>query len=99
MNWLTILLIMISIAILVIVAFIYKNKDDCQKEKYETISKEKIKLKMVAYNVLFGLWCRPESVGKMVRPYKFDIICLCLINIEKPFFVSFTNYFVIHLCK
>ena len=74
MVWLTIVLIMISIAILVIVGLIYKKKNKgCEKETYET---DKVKLKMVAYNVLFGLWCRPESVGKMLRPYKFDIICL-----------------------
>lgn len=43
MNWLTIILIIISIAILVIVGLIYKNKDDCYREKNKRKHKESMK--------------------------------------------------------
>ena len=33
------------------------------------------KIRFATYNVLFGLWAKPESVGKMFKPYNLDVIC------------------------
>jgi len=35
----------------------------------------KTKIRFATYNVLFGLWAKPESVGKMFKPYNLDVIC------------------------
>jgi endonuclease/exonuclease/phosphatase family metal-dependent hydrolase len=34
------------------------------------------KIRFATYNVLFGLWSKPESVGKMFKQYDLDVICL-----------------------
>lgn len=31
-------------------------------------------VRLAAYNVLFGIWAEPESVGEMFKPYDLDII-------------------------
>jgi endonuclease/exonuclease/phosphatase family metal-dependent hydrolase len=34
-----------------------------------------VKVRIAAYNVLFGNWGTPKRIGEMFKPYNFDIIC------------------------
>ena len=36
---------------------------------------EQFSIKFAAYNVLFGLWGAPESIGEKLKKYNLDIIC------------------------
>jgi len=36
---------------------------------------KKTQIRFAAYNVLFGLWAQPESIGQMFKPYNLDVIC------------------------
>ena len=36
---------------------------------------EQFSIKFAAYNVLFGLWGVPESIGEKLKKYNLDIIC------------------------
>ena len=35
---------------------------------------EKIRVRIAAYNVLFGIWAKPERVGDLFKPYNLDVI-------------------------
>ena len=35
----------------------------------------KTKIRFAAYNVLFGLWAKPKSIGEMFKQYDLDVIC------------------------
>ena len=35
----------------------------------------KIGIRFAAYNVLFGLWAKPQSIGEMFKEYDLDVIC------------------------
>jgi endonuclease/exonuclease/phosphatase family metal-dependent hydrolase len=32
------------------------------------------RIRLAAYNVLFGIWAEPEAIGKMFKPYYLDVI-------------------------
>ncbi|MDP6892350.1 MAG: endonuclease/exonuclease/phosphatase family protein [Verrucomicrobiota bacterium] len=38
-------------------------------------SNEHVSIKFAAYNVLFGLWGEPESIGQKLKKHNLDIIC------------------------
>lgn len=38
-------------------------------------SRNKIYLRVAAYNVLFGNWGTPKRIGEMFKPYDLDVIC------------------------
>jgi endonuclease/exonuclease/phosphatase family metal-dependent hydrolase len=43
-----------------------KSKDNMEAE---------IRIRFAAYNVLFGLWAKPKSIGEMFKQYDLDVIC------------------------
>ena len=49
----------------------FEIKKTKNKENIET----KTRIRFAAYNVLFGLWAKPKSVGEMFKQYDLDIIC------------------------
>ena len=49
--------------------------NDYAKNKNKGNLSANTKIRFATYNVLFGLWAKPESVGKMFKPYNLDVIC------------------------
>ena len=49
----------------------FEIKKTKNKENIET----KTRIRFAAYNVLFGLWAKPKSVGEMFKQYDLDVIC------------------------
>ena len=50
-------------------------KNDYASNKNKGNLTANTKIRFATYNVLFGLWAKPESVGKMFKPYNLDVIC------------------------
>tara|TARA_B100000029_G_C17597008_1_gene964512 strand:- start:213 stop:1124 length:912 start_codon:yes stop_codon:yes gene_type:complete len=40
-----------------------------------SFNKNEVKIRFAAYNVLFGLWGTPESIGNNLKKYNLDIVC------------------------
>ncbi|MDA7653380.1 endonuclease/exonuclease/phosphatase family protein [bacterium] len=60
--------------------FLNKKIDLCSKTSVELKklkNKENIeaRIRFAAYNVLFGLWAKPKSIGEMFKQYDLDVIC------------------------
>ena len=61
----------------------YNDKSDLSQNalfehaslKKKESNKTDTKIRFAAYNVLFGLWAKPESIGEMFNPYDLDVIC------------------------
>ena len=50
------------------------SNEHASKEQKRSLAAD-TKIRFAAYNVLFGLWTKPESVGKMFKQYDLDVIC------------------------
>ena len=37
-------------------------------------TQKKTQIRFATYNVLFGLWAQPESIGQMFKPYNLSLI-------------------------
>ena len=48
-------------------AILFINTTDIQSIEKQPLSDEDISIKFAAYNVLFGLWGDPESIGKNLK--------------------------------
>ena len=55
-------------------AILFINTTDIQSIEKQRLSDEDISIKFAAYNVLFGLWGDPESIGKNLKKHNLDII-------------------------
>ena len=51
------------------------SKSSFEKEKAKNKENLEVKIRFAAYNVLFGLWAKPESIGEMLKQYDLDVVC------------------------
>ena len=51
------------------------SKPSFEKEKTKNKENLEVKIRFAAYNVLFGLWAKPESIGEMLKQYNLDVVC------------------------
>ena len=47
----------------------------CELKKSKNKVNAETKIRFAAYNVLFGLWAKPKSIGEIFRHYDLDVIC------------------------
>ena len=47
----------------------------CELKKSKNKVNTETKIRFAAYNVLFGLWAKPKSIGEIFRHYDLDVIC------------------------
>ena len=53
----------------------FPSKSSFEKQKTKNKEKLEVKIRFAAYNVLFGLWGKPESIGEMFKQYDLDVVC------------------------
>ena len=58
-----------------ILSILLANTPLTQSAEKQRSSNEHISIKFAAYNVLFGLWGEPESIGEILKKHNLDIIC------------------------
>ena len=52
-----------------------KTSVELKKLKNKENIEAKTRIRFAAYNVLFGLWAKPKSIGEMFKQYDLDVIC------------------------
>ena len=52
-----------------------KTSVELKKLKNKENIEGKTRIRFAAYNVLFGLWAKPKSIGEMLKQYDLDVIC------------------------
>ena len=52
-----------------------KTSVELKKSKNKENIEGKTRIRFAAYNVLFGLWAKPKSIGEMLKQYDLDVIC------------------------
>jgi len=52
-----------------------KTSLELKELKNKENTEAKTRIRFAAYNVLFGLWAKPKSIGEMFKQYDLDVIC------------------------
>jgi len=60
---------------LLILSILLAGTLSTQSTEKQQSSNEHVSIKFAAYNVLFGLWGEPESIGEILKKHNLDIIC------------------------
>ncbi|SVB88737.1 uncharacterized protein METZ01_LOCUS241591, partial [marine metagenome] len=57
------------------IALSLKTSFELKNLKNKENIEAKTSIRFAAYNVLFGLWAEPKSIGEMFKQYDLDVIC------------------------
>lgn len=51
-----------------------RGKIELVQNRLPTVQAVSTRIRLAAYNVLFGIWAEPEAIGNMFKPYHLDVI-------------------------